>query len=117
MKRLVFLILAIIPLMTHADRDFVRKHDSRQSFLLAHETLNSRLEMNRFRYVLAKDGSVKKRRILCLQIPANLKDLYEINVLNREWQNKTEIEKSVIHLKILERKRNEILMSNMCQGS
>lgn len=117
MKQLVFLFLATLSLSAYADRDFVRKHDNRESFLLAHETLNSRLETNKFRYELARDGSVRKRRILCQQIPSNMRDLYEINVLNKEWQNDDELEKSINHLKILAKKRNEILMSNHCQGS
>lgn len=117
MRKLLFLIIFAFGISLTNAKDFVREHDSRLSFMVAHETLVSRMEYNKIRFEMAKDGSMKKRRILCIQIPTNLKDLYEINIMNKRWQTPTEIEKSKVHLEILVRKRNEILLSKRCQGS
>lgn len=116
MKFLVLALLFALSTFANAERDFVRLHQDRNSFLLAHETLISRLETNKMRFELAKSGSIKQRRILCQQITRNLKDLYEINVLNREWQTEEEQLKSENHLKILIKKRNEIILSPQCKG-
>lgn len=111
------LIMLLVVCESIQAKDFVRPHDSRASFLIAHETLVSRLEYNKLRLEMSKEGSIKKRRILCFQIPVNMKDLYEVNILNRKWQTDEELKKSQTHLQVLSKKRNEILLSGYCQGS
>lgn len=119
MKKGAWLLLTLLFFVSApvSAEDFVRKHDSRLSFSIAHETLVSRLEYQKILFTMAKEGSMKRRRILCFQIPAIMKDLYDINVLNKEWQSEEELERSEKHLEILMRKRKEILSSTNCQGS
>jgi hypothetical protein len=116
-KFIFSLILLVCSLGAAQASTIVRVHENRNSFLLAHETLVSELEYGKLTFELAKEGSIKKRRILCFKIPSTLKQLYTINTLNKKWQTDSELKKSEKHLKLLVKKRNEILLSNHCQGS
>ena len=113
-----FNILFLLALSGHVfSQDFTRERDSRESFLIAHETLVSQLETQRIRLAMAKEGSLKHRRILCYYIVDTMKDLKEINIQNRKWQKSDELLRSEKHLDILKRKNIEIKNSALCKGS